>query len=67
MAGSKFTCETCVFWQDQNISGTCRRYPRSINTAKSNWCGEYLSELKSVEERPKRKYTRRTDAKAAEE
>lgn len=79
MAEVKFTCETCKYWQNQNIIGLCRRYPQHSNKHLSEWCGEYSAVRKIVElpmvemppelvqpvERQKRKYTRRKDAKTS--
>lgn len=64
MADAKFTCESCVFWLDQQITGVCRRYPQYQHKSAREWCGEYLSDIKL--EPPKRKYTRRNHAETAE-
>ena len=75
MADVKFTCESCRYWQNQNIIGLCRRYPQHANKHYSEWCGEHTIERKLVdlpvvvmppeEPKAKRKYTRRQDAKTS--
>lgn len=72
MAGRHSKCELCLYWQDQNIIGLCRRYPQYHNKHRTEWCGEWTSipneapiELSPLLERTKRKYTRRQDVEAS--
>lgn len=36
-------CRDCKFWDEMRIRnrGTCRRFPSTIETANSHWCGEH--------------------------
>lgn len=38
------TCETCRFFEKDEYSdliGLCKRYPKVLTKAASNWCGEH--------------------------
>ena len=65
-------CRDCKFWDEMRIRnrGTCRRFPSTIETASSHWCGEFqhsaqktkvtvetavLGEAVLVHEEPKKK------------
>ncbi len=55
-------CRDCKFWDEMRIRnrGTCRRFPSTIETASSHWCGEFaekavLGEAVLVYEEPKKK------------
>ena len=70
MAGSNNTCKTCIYWLDQSIIGLCRRNPKNEHKHQHEWCGEFSgATLELVVDtsvaKVKRKYTRRTDVKAA--
>ena len=75
MVGKDFNCGACRFWVDQNIIGLCKRYPEHFNKHNSDWCGEFAQKQVQVvalpvvemkpQDAPKRKYTRRQDAKTS--
>jgi hypothetical protein len=68
MATQQSTCESCRFWQDQSLIGTCRRFPQATHKSRAEWCGEYQARLQpamptilpEIKVAPvKRKYVRR--------
>jgi hypothetical protein len=40
-------CRDCKFWDEMRIRnrGTCRRFPSTIETAASHWCGEHKARV----------------------
>lgn len=45
-------CNSCKFWDEMRIRnrGTCRRFPSTIETAASHWCGEHSPAAQPVAE-----------------
>lgn len=41
-------CRDCKFWDEMRIRnrGTCRRFPSTIETANSHWCGEFSEKVR---------------------
>lgn len=75
MATENSTCGNCFYYRDQQIMGVCRLWPEQFNKHITDWCGQHkpvqpkivavpvveMAEEKPAD-KPKRKYTRRTEA-----
>lgn len=46
-------CNSCVYFTDFKVMGTCKRFPQYANRHATEWCGEYkgqpLSKKEAVE------------------
>jgi len=64
-------CSACKHFADLGQMGQCRRYPAFVNRHRNEGCGEFATtEVISFftfapENKPKRKYERKADAKAS--
>lgn len=41
-------CNTCRWWERTRIAnrGRCHRFPNTLETTASDWCGEHVSKAK---------------------
>ena len=81
MAEQHSNCGNCRFFKNQQIMGICRFNPQQVNKHEKDWCGQHLIvESKQVDlvalpvydittdqttQPPKRKYERKSHAKAS--
>lgn len=48
-------CRDCKFWEDMSVlknRGMCKRYPQTLDTAASHWCGEFIESERAEPEEP---------------
>jgi hypothetical protein len=45
----KETCNSCKFFSASERMGACKRYPKPINKANDDWCGEFIYENLALE------------------
>ena len=65
-------CSACRHFADLGQMGQCRRYPAFVNRHRNEGCGEFATMAEVIsfpafiaEDKPKRKYERKADAKAS--
>lgn len=67
------SCQTCLYFKNSQIMGSCRRYPQMLNKHQNDWCGEFsqtpvaeipVYDIMTDTITPKRKYTRKKDVAA---
>jgi hypothetical protein len=43
-------CNSCVYFTDFKVMGTCKRFPQYANRHATEWCGEYKAKPPLKEE-----------------